>query len=396
MTAGEAVSLEQHLAALLAQVHPLDPLDITLNDALGCQLVGAVTATVPLPHFARCEIGGYAVRRADLTGAASLKVVDDVAPGFAPTQPVYAGVAVRVAAGTPLPSGADTVVPGPEVAVGSQVQLSGQPEVGSGVLAVGSIAAEGATVLPDGAIIDATAIGLLALLGRLRVSVRPQPRVVVVTIGNELLQVGAPMTPGLVHDSAGPLLCAIGEEHGALAYRVGPIPYEERAIAEAVDDQLIRADLVVVVGEIATGDSLIRGQLAHLGDVSYDEGSTSLGAFGHGAVGEDQVPLLALPGDPARAALLFGVLAVPMIHAMRGVRSPTPIQVRLGSDVDRLPVTRLVPAVLRGDTATPVAASGLSLLDLNRADVVLRVLPGTGQQPMGASVLALPLRTSPT
>ena len=353
------------------------------------------TATVPLPHFARCEIGGYAVRHADLTGAASLKVVDDVAAGFAPTQPVYAGVSVRVAAGTPLPGGADTVVPGPPAAVGAQVQLTDRPPAGSGVVPVGSVAAEGDVVLADGAIVDATAIGLLALLGRLRVSVRPHPRVVVVTIGNELLQVGAPITAGLVHDAAGPLLCAIGEEHGALAYRVGPIPYEDRAIGEAVDDQLIRADLLVVVGEISSEDSLIRRQLAHLGEVSFDEGSTSLGVFGHGSVGEDEIPLLALPGDPAVAALLFGVLAVPMIHAMRGVRSPSPVQVRLAGEVSRSPVTRLVPAVLQGDEAMPVSTVGLTLLDLNRADVVLRILPGTGEQGRGATVLALPLRTGP-
>ena len=390
------MSLEEHLAALLAQVHPLDPLDITLNDALGCQLVGTVTSPIPLPHFAKCAVAGYAVRNADLTGNTALKVIDDVAPGFAPSQPVYAGVTVRVAPGTPLPAGADTVVAGPDVPVGQDFVITEQPPVGTGVDAAGSIAAEGDEVLPDGAVVDATAVGLLAGLGQMRVSVRPRPRVVVVTIGSELLPVGAPITAGLVPDSAGPLLCAIAEEHGALPYRVGPVAFEERAVNQAIDDQLIRADLLVVVGEISQPGGIIRSQISRLGEVSFDEGSTSLGVFGHGSVGEDHVPLLALPGDPAIAALLFGVLAVPMIHAMRGVRAPAPVQVRLAADVARLPVTRLVPARLSGDEAMPVGNGRLTLLDLNRADVVLRILPGSGHQDRGAGVLALPLRTGPT
>jgi hypothetical protein len=68
----------------------------------------------------------------------------------------------------------------------------------------------------------------------------------------------------------------------------------------------------------------------------------------------------------------------------------------LAADVARLPVTRLVPARLSGDEAMPVGNGRLTLLDLNRADVVLRILPGSGHQDRGAGVLALPLRTGPT
>ncbi len=389
------VSLEEHLTALLAQVKPLEPLDITLPESIGCQLVGDVATPRPIPHFARSAAAGYAVRSVDMTGDAVVKVVDDVAPGFAPTQPVYAGVTVRVAAGTPLPSGSDAVVPGPAVPVGQQVTLTDRPAPGSGVVPVGGVAAEGAVVLHDGAVVDSVAVGVLATLGEFRVSVRPRPRVVVVPIGNELLPTGAPATPGLVFDASGPMLGAAAEQHGALSYRLGPVPYESRAIHQAIDDQLIRADLLVVVGDISTPDSLIRTQLASMGDVAFDEGSTNLGVFGHGVIGEDRIPVLALPGDPAAAAVLFGVLAVPMIHAMRGVRAPSPVQVTLAQDVARLPVTQLIPARLDGSHATPVAEGGLSLVALSRADVVLRILPGTDSQGRGANVLALPLRTGP-
>lgn len=391
------MSLEQHLSVLLGQVRPLEPLDITLKEAIGCQLVGEVVAPRPLPHFATCAVSGYAVRADDLGAPAALKVVDEVGPGYAATQPVYRGVTIRVAAGAMLPSGANAVVPGPPTAVGGSVTLSGPAGPGQGVMAAGSAISQGAVVLPSGSIVDPLTVGLLATLGQVRVQVRPRPRVVVVSVGNDLMDLGAPATPGLVYDAAGPMLAAAAEEAGAVSFRVGPVEYEARAVADSIDDQLIRADLIVVAGPIETAASVVRAQLDRLGSVSFDDGSTSLGAFGHGTVGEEAVPVLALPGNPVSAAMLFAVLAVPMISAMRGVPPPAAVQVRLAGPWEREPDrTQLIPAKLTGDgVATPLGPTGSSLVALVQADVLLRVLPGTGHQPAGSPLPALPLRPSP-
>lgn len=390
------MSLEQHLAVLLGQVRPLEPLDITLKEAIGCQLVGDVMAPRPLPHFATCAVSGYAVRADDVGAGTALNVVDQVEPGYAATQPVYRGVTVRVAAGAPLPSGADAVVPGPPVAVGESVTLAGPATPGQGVVAAGSVAAGGATVLASGTMIDPLAVGLLATLGQVRVPVRPRPRVVVVSIGDDLLDLGDPATPGLVYDAAGPMLAAAAEQAGAVSFRVGPIEVEARAISDSIDDQIIRADLIVVTGPIDSGASVLRQQLDRLGTVSFDEGSTSLGAFGHGTVGEEAVPTLVLPGNPVSAAMLFAVLAVPMISVMRGAPPPGAVTVRLAGPWQRdAETTQLIPARLAPDgTATPIGAIGSSLAALVQADVLLRVLPGSGPQPAGSTLPALPLRTT--
>ncbi len=127
------MSLEEHLGAMLGQVGPLEPLDITLREAIGCQLVGDVAAPNPVPHYARAAISGYAVRSVDLTGPATLKVVDDVQPGFAPTQPVYAGVAVRLSAGSPIRAGrtASSPAPRPRPVPWSNCPTWRRPERGS-------------------------------------------------------------------------------------------------------------------------------------------------------------------------------------------------------------------------------------------------------------------------
>lgn len=387
------MSLESHLAALLGQVRPLEPLDITLKEAIGCQLVGDVHAPRPMPHFPTCAVSGYALRTADLNPSATLQVIDAVAPGYAASQPVHVGATIFVAKGTPLPAGADAVVAGPSVGTGQNVTVNGPVPPGEGVLAVGASAAEGDVILPSGTIIDAACVGLLALLGEMRIPVRPQPRVVVVSVGSELLPLGAPETAGLVYDAAAPMLAAAADEAGAQSFRVGPIPNEERPVTEAIDDQVIRADLIVVVGPIEHTGAVVRNQLRVLGDVSFDEGSTSLGPFGHGTVGEDGVPLLALPADPVAAMMLFAVLAVPMIAAMRGVRGTAPRMVQLAAPIDRDPaVTKLLLARLDGVGAAAPMAAAPGLPDLVRADMLLRILPGEGQQPAGSTLPALPLR----
>ncbi len=384
------MGLDEHLSGLLAAVQPLEPLDISLNEALGCQVVGDVTAETASPHYDQCAITGYAVRAADLP--AGLTVIDEVAPGFAASQPVYAGVAIRVAAGTALPGGADAVVPGPALAVGQTCELAGPVAPGTGVVPAGAYAAAGDVMVPSGTLVTPATVGLLASLGRQRISVRPQPRVVVVTVGDALVSPGTPATSGLVFDAAGPMLCAAAETHGAVAYLVAGVATEPRAVAQAMDDQLIRADLLIVVGDTAAPDSTLRTQLAALGEVSFDEGSTNLGPFGHGVAGEERVPVLALPGDPPAAALLFALLAVPMIHAMRGVPFPPARQVRLAREIPRGTALQLLAVRVDNGQAEPVARDRLTLADLVAADMVVRILPGTGQQARGSAVPATPLQ----
>jgi molybdopterin molybdotransferase len=392
-----APSLEHHLKDLLGGVGPLEPLDINLAESRGCQLAVDVAAPRPLPHFAASRQPGYAVRSADLTGNVSLKVVDHVSLGFRSTQPVYAGVAVRVDEGVLMPTGADCVVP-LSMATGSDrstVAIAGSIAPGDGVAAVGATAAAGERLLVSGSFIDARAIGLLASLGQSRVLVRPRPRVVIVTVGSGLLRLGATLTEGLSYDATGVMLASTAEESGAQAYRVGPVDEDPREVRDTLEDQLVRADLLVVAGGIEGASRDVHTYLTSTHLVSYDEGTTSMGPFGHGVIGDERIPCLSLPADPTRAAILFGVLAVPMIRAMRGVAHPAPMPLQLAQPVRRTDTTQLL-LVASPDmrTAYPLPGPGLSLVDFVRADALIRVLPGADDQPAGSQVPGLPLRSS--
>ena len=385
------MSLGDHLASLLGGLSVLEPLDVALPGALGAHLAADVIAPRPIPHYAVCRLAGYAVRSSEVTAGTSLQVVGHAKAGDNVTQPVYAGVCVAVQPGAPLPSGADAVVPAAElVPTGGSAVVPQQVPAGYGVVAVGSEAAAGAVLLPAGRRIDARAVGLLATAGVSRIAVRPPPRVVVVSVGNGLAGLREDVQAGQVYDAAGPMLQAVATEAGAMASRVGPIPSQERSIREALEDQLVRADLLVVCGGSEPGDQEVRRFLAASGRLEFDEGSTSLGPFGHGTLGEDNVPVLALPANAVRAAMLFAVLADPMMRVMQGMSPQQPLTLTLGVEVPRHEqVTSLLLARVGPDGAAQPLLSPPTPADYAVADAIVRILPGAGAMAAGSRIPAL-------
>src|SRR4051794_9480022 len=155
---------------------------------------------------------GYAVRSSDITSASEsvpvgLPVVGDIAAGSSGPYTVQAGLCVRILTGAPIPAGADAVVPGEWTDGGGasgSIPRSASP--GNHIRRAGEDAPVGTTVLRAGTHLGATQIGLLAAVGRERVSARPRPRVVVLSTGSELVDPGVPLTPGKIPDANSTLL----------------------------------------------------------------------------------------------------------------------------------------------------------------------------------------------
>ena len=387
------MSLGEHLAQLLGGLSPLEPLDVSLEGARGTPLAKDLVATRPHPSFDLCEVSGYAVRAGEVASGSQLKVIDRVAPGAATSQPVYTGVCVAVFEGVRLPGGADAVVPAnPLEGPGATVTIDRPVSPGHGVIATGSQAQAGSVLLSAGRIIDSRAIGLLAETGFPRVSVLPAPRVVIVTVGEDLVSLQADeIKAGMRFDAAGVLLQATAAQAGAMASRVGPITASSRELRETLEDQLIRADLLIVSGGSEACDLSVRNFLTSAGGVSYDEGSTSLGSFGYGDLGEDQIPVVALPAHPIRAGMLFNVIVVPMLRMMGGRGAQKPLTLTLGADVARHPqfTTLLLAQLTAEGVANPVLRTTPTALDYAAADAIIRILPGDGVMSTGSRIPAM-------
>ncbi|WP_028804862.1 gephyrin-like molybdotransferase Glp [Streptomyces sp. 142MFCol3.1] len=396
-------SVTEHLEDILTTVRPLEPIELQLLDAQGCVLVEDVTVPVSLPPFDNSSMDGYAVRVADVAGAseeypAVLTVVGDVAAGQAEQPHVGPGQAARIMTGAPLPPGAEAVVPvewtdgglgegpvsgmrahsaAPEGASG-QVHVHRPAEARAHVRSKGSDVKAGDRALEAGTILGPPQIGLLAAIGRGTVRVRPRPRVVVLSTGSELVQPDEALGSGQIYDSNSFALCAAARDAGAISYRVGAVADDAETLRATIEDQLIRADLVVTTGGVSVGAyDVVKEALSSVSDEDEAGGGVEFRKLamqpgkpqGFGSIGPDHTPLLALPGNPVSSYVSFELFVRPAIRTLMGLK-----------DVHRPTTT----ATLSADKALTSPAGRRQFLRGTYADGEVKPVGGAGSHLIAA------------
>jgi molybdopterin biosynthesis enzyme len=175
-------------------------------------------------------------------------------------------------------------------------------------------------VLRAGARIRATQIGLAASIGLDHLPTRPHPRVVVLSAGPDLVEPGKSLTGNEEYETNSWLLTTAVRETGAIGYRVHSIPDDEEQLQRVIEDQLVRADLIIISGE-RQDDSfdLITRTLTKLGEITtVDLAIEASGRHNFGTIGPDKTPVVTLPGDPISAYISFELFIRPMIRTLLG------------------------------------------------------------------------------
>ncbi|MEW1753236.1 gephyrin-like molybdotransferase Glp [Streptomyces angustmyceticus] len=417
-------SVAEHLDDILAKIAPLDPIELQILEAQGCVLVEDITVPVSLPPFDNSSMDGYAVRAADVADAtesapAVLTVIGDVAAGSGELPEIGPGQAARIMTGAPLPPGAEAVVPvewtdggsgggpaatmrahsaAPQDAAG-EVRVHRPAAAGAHIRARGSDVTEGEPALRAGTVLGPSQVGLLAAIGRGTVTVRPRPRVVVMSTGSELVQPGEALGPGQIHDSNSFQLTAAARAAGAIPYRVGAVADDAETLRSTLEDQLIRADILVTSGGVSVGAyDVVKETLTAL---SADEGAVEFRTLamqpgkpqGFGLIGPDRTPLLALPGNPVSSYVSFELFVRPAIRALMGLpdihRPTTPA--RCTEAIASSPQGKR--QFLRGSydadagTVTPVGGAGSHLIKaMAHANALIVVPEETTEVAAGAEV----------
>ncbi len=320
-------SVEEQLATVLDGVAPLPPFEQPLLDAHGCALCEDITAGIDLPSFDNSSMDGYAVRAADVAGATQespviLPVVGDLPAGETDVRALAPGTTLRIMTGAPIPHGADAVVPVEWTDGGvAKVRINQPPGDNSYIRHRGEDVRAGQPLMASGTRLDARRLAVLAAIGRDVVRVRPRPRVVVMSTGSELRDPGQQLGVGTIYDANSFALAAAAREAGAIAYRVGVVPDDEREFMRVLEDQLVRADLVVTSGGVSVGAyDIVKQALSRLGTVEFTKVAMQPGMpQGFGWVGEDRTPIFTLPGNPVSAYVSFQVFVRPALRKMLGI-----------------------------------------------------------------------------
>ena len=385
-------TVEAYQGAILSAITPLASTSLELAAAEGCVLAEDVTAAVALPSFDNSSMDGYAVRAADVAGAsqdspATLRVTGEIAAGDIGVYRLAPGTAIKIMTGAQLPAGADAVVP-VELTDGgiAQVAIYAPAEEGNAVRYAGGDATEGETLLTAGTRMRPMQIAVAASAGRRAVKVRPRPRVVVLSTGDELTEPGTPLVPGRIWDSNSYMIAAAAREAGAVAYRRSVVPDDPSGVLPALEEQLIRADLLITTGGVSMGGEhdVVKAALRDLGTVTFrkvamqpgmPQGFGLIGKGGEG--GKGLVPIFTLPGNPVSAYVSFQLFVRPAIAALQGADdlSLPAVQAILTGPV-RSPSGRrsYLRGVLDGTKVTPLSGQGShQIAYLGRANALIIV-----------------------
>ncbi len=313
------------------RLEPLDDERIDLHDALGRVLSADVIARVDVPSFDRSNFDGFAVRAADTFGATELRPLvvhlsdESIDAGDLPRCDVHPGEATAIATGGIVPRGADAIlmVEHADVLAGGTLQVRKAVTPGFGVSFAGTDVARGETVLRVGTVLTSRETGVLAAIGENKVNVWRQPRVAIISTGNELIAPGEPMRPPHVYDSNAQILADTVRELGGVPHGLGIVRDDAEQLRDKLQVALANYDVVLLSGGTSKG----QGDLCYRVVAELD----NPGIVAHGvalkpgkpiclAVSQGK-PVVILPGFPTSAIFTFHEFVAPVIRALAGRRS---------------------------------------------------------------------------
>jgi molybdopterin molybdotransferase len=324
------ISVEEALQRVLSNVSVLPTEDKYVLDTMGQVLAEDIVSSLDIPPYNNSAMDGYAVRAADITAATasnpvSLRVIGDLAAGYVTDIEVTPGSAIRIMTGAPIPNGADAVVPFEETDEGvdkskprgATVAIMKAVEVCANVRNAGEDVRKGELVLHKGTPIRPSEIGVLASLGCKQVKVIRRPRVVILSTGDELVEIDAPLAPGKIRNSNSYSLAAMVERCGGIPIRAGIVKDRLEEVTASLREAA-GADLILTSGGVSMGDfDVVKDAMKTEGEVTFWQVCMKPGKpLAFGQIGG--VPLLGLPGNPVSAMVSFEQFGRPAILKMLG------------------------------------------------------------------------------
>lgn len=321
--AERSITVDEALTRILAAMPALPAHDAPLLEALGAVLAEDATADQDVPPFTNSAMDGYAVRADDVaTAPARLRVVGDIAAGAAAARAVGPGEAMRIMTGAPMPGGADTVVRVEDTDNGMDVvTVARATERGVSVRRRGEDLRAGEAVVARGTVLRPAEIGVLATTGRARVRVIRRPRVAVLSTGDEVAELGAPLGPGQIRDANRYSLSAAVRAAGGVPWTLGIVRDTAEALRTALREA-VAADAIVTSGGVSVGDhDHVKPVVSELGTMDFWSIAIRPGrplAFGELRDGDRRIPIFGLPGNPVSSLLTFELFVRPALLRMAG------------------------------------------------------------------------------
>ncbi len=335
------ISVEEALEKILALVHTLEPEEKPILETLGQVLAEDIYSDISVPPLDNSAMDGFAVIFEDIAGASPsnprlLEVIGEVAAGSVFNGRIRPGTAVRIMTGAPVPDGADTVVPFEETdevkrkseKVKNALKTIGifkEIARGENIRRAGEDIQKGSLVLHKGTLLRPAEIGVLASVGKSKISVIRRPVVGILATGSELVEPGNSLSPGKIYNSNSYSLASLVLRYGGIPKVLGIARDSISALEEKIK-QAMKTDILLTSAGVSVGDyDLVKDVLSKKGEISFWTVRMKPGkplAFGLLQVSKNgetrSVPHLGLPGNPVSTMITFELFARAALLKMMG------------------------------------------------------------------------------
>jgi len=360
------------------------------------------------PLFDNSSMDGFAIRAEDSNSASltTLQVVADIPAGSSPKLILKQGQAARITTGAQIPQGANAVIPVEDVNANHHVVGSKIPEsisftkkinAGDSVRPKGSDIRAGEIVLQKGRELKPQDLGLLATLGIAEVEVYKKPKVALLSSGDELLDVNAPLEEGKIRDSNSYTLASLLENANVEVIRLGVAKDSKEAVTKLFDQAIDqKVDLILSSAGVSVGAyDFIKEVIESHGKMDFWKVNMRPGkplAFGE----YKGINFIGLPGNPVSAFVGFEVFVRPALGKMKGFTEQNQLKVKVRSEQEIESDGResYLRAKIREEDGVKIATltghqgSG-NLLSLVQADALLIIPAGVKCVPAGQEVEAI-------
>jgi molybdopterin molybdotransferase len=313
------VSLKEAYNLAVSHATPVKEKEvISITDALGRILSKTVISKKNLPSFNNSAMDGFAFRSSDV--GKRLNVARIIFAGEIPKASLGEDECYRIMTGAQLPSDVDTVVPieDCEDVTEDAVTIPSDIKAGSNFRKKGEELAADTPIFESGHILRASDIALLSAQGIMAVEVFMQPRIAIVSTGNEIKEPWEDASEDEIYNANAFGISALLKSFGFKPTYVGSIPDVMEETRDFIST-LKQFDVIITTGGISMGDAdflydafLENGMEPLFHGIKLKPGRpTMMGKM-------ENTFVMAMPGNPLTTMLTVHLLCIPLLYRIAG------------------------------------------------------------------------------
>lgn len=319
-----------------AQVRDYGTELLPFEAAVGRVLAEDILADRELPPFNRVTMDGIAIAHsAYASGIRSFHIAGTQAAGEKPLTTTRPDQCIEIMTGAVLPDMLDTVIRYEDLLItGSTAEVTiSEIKKKQNIHFKGKDKKRGDVVAAKGQTITAAITGIIASVGKTHVLVRKQPRVMIISSGDELVKVDETPEAYQIRRSNNYTVKAVLQQQGLQADMLH-IPDEPVTTADRISECLKNYDVLILSGGISMGKfDYIPKALEQVGvhQLFHKIQQRPGKPFWFGA-NDDDVLVFAFPGNPVATFMCLHRYFLPWLNAVTGKTPPPEIYAALAAD----------------------------------------------------------------